>query len=64
MSLVEGQQRLPVNGGRAQKLKRMNNMVSDALSRESCGELEEGEHTAEEGCLGCLDGLGLLTAAD
>lgn len=39
-------------------------MVRDTPSRGSCGELEEGEHTAEEGCLGCLDGLGLLTAAD
>lgn len=64
MPLVEGQQRLPVKGESAQKLKRMSNMVSDALSRESCGELEEGEHTAEEGCLGCLSGLGLLAAAE
>lgn len=61
MPLVEGQQQLPVEKGRAQKLKRVNNMVRDTLSRGSCGELEEGEHTAEEGC---LDGLGLLTTAD
>lgn len=47
MPLVEGQQQLPVERGRAQKLKRMNNMVRDTLSRGSCGELEEGEHTTE-----------------
>lgn len=62
--LVEGQQWLLVEGGRAQKFKTMNNMVRDTLSRGSCGEIEEGEHTVEEGCLGCLNGLGLLTAAN
>lgn len=68
MALAEGQQWLPMEGGRAQKLHRMGYVVRDNSQQRitwgGSGGVEERERTADKSCFCSVDRLGLQTAAD